>query len=765
MTEQGSQKSFLQKLWDRRFFQYLATYVGVSWGLIQFTEWLVNRYNFSSSWVDNIAIFLFAILPAMISFIYLHGAPGHDQWKPLEKIFYPINFVLALAASFFIFDGSAQTTMEVEVTNMDGDTITRIVPTQSVTSKIVFYPFTIDIKDEEWLRYGIPYLIKTDIEQDMKWYSFQPTSMKEDYLDLGHDLEDDIPLANKIKIATDKYSDYFADGTVRKVNGTYELKLDVYNTKDGKVEKSTTLSSEDIYSLADQANSFVRDNFNKIQLDKIERIIDLPAKDLVSNKIDAYQAFIESIVSYNKGPEFYADAFSKIDQSVQLDENCAECWFRKTTSDQLRGQDGKNTINKAVDLASSLPERQRFFIHHVGYIVNKETRKAIRLLDSWKKLYPSDVYPYNRLIGYHSQVFQFSEARKIAEEAVENGHKGGMLLQAARLNIKGKDFEKAEQYIEEFKNLYPKKSKSTPVLAEVYIAKGEFDKAIPIYEEQSILNPTTFGNQLKLAECYYKLNDNDNANKYYEEALKQSNTPNDTLTVLNDRMQFYLRFGKYDDYTIDRALHRKVFESNNPPEAYFQSLMMLGIADALIGDTIKTNSNKKEVLEVAPSFATEALKPLIEYVYALSYEDAEAFKEAYISAKPLILQSGGESSTLSSDAMLHYFNGEYEKALEKLKEFEKIAGTSILDNSDAMSKCYIGADKVDEGLEYINDILIGDQNHPIGLLSKAMLLKEKGKKKELKEVLAVLDVIFSEAHPQWRHKLEVEKIKASINES
>jgi hypothetical protein len=103
--------------------------------------------------------------------------------------------------------------------------------------------------------------------------------------------------------------------------------------------------------------------------------------------------------------------------------------------------------------------------------------------------------------------------------------------------------------------------------------------------------------------------------------------------------------------------------------------------------------------------------------------------------------------------------------LEKLKEFEIIAGTSILDNSDVMARCYIGSDKVDEGLDYINDLLIGDPNHPIGLLSKAMLLKEKGKEKELKDVISTLDIVFAEAHPKWRYKLLAEELKASLNES
>lgn len=765
MTD-NTNNSVMQNLWNRRFFQYLATYLAASWGLIQFVEWIVNRYNFDSTWVDNVAIFLFVMLPAVASFIYVHGRPGHDKWRPFEKIFYPVNLVLALSASIFLFQGSAQSqTREVEVTTMEGDTITRIVPSQSVTSEIVFFPFDIEIEGEEWLGYGIPYLIDKDIEQDMKWYSTQPISLKEDYLDLGHELGDDIPLANKIKIATDKYSEFFADGTVRNSDGMYELDLNVYNTKNGRVEKSTTLSSEDIFSLADQANTFIRENFNNVQLDNLERTIDLPARDLVSRNVESFQNYLESLLLYTSGPENYGQAFAKIDQSVQLDENCAECWFFKTQTDQLRGQDGKSTIENAINLSSSLPERQRLQINFVGYLVKKETQKAIRLLDSWKKLYPSDITPYDRLIGYYSETFQFSNARKTAEEAVENGHKGRMLLQAARLNIRGKNFEKAEEFINEFKALYPKKSKTTPVLAEIYIAKGEFEKAIPIYEEQSILNPSTFGNQLKLAECHYKMNNIEQADKYYQEALRQSNTPRDTLAVINDRMMYLSRFGRYDEYDKDRTLHREVFESINPPEAYLQTLMMTGMIDALIADTIKTNANKQEVIDLAPPFAKAVFGPILDYVYSLAYEDGEAYKKAYVTAKPFIIQSIGEKGTLSSDAMLHYFNEEYEPALEKLKEFEIIAGTSILDNSDVMARCYIGSDKVDEGLDYINDLLIGDPNHPIGLLSKAMLLKEKGKEKELKDVISTLDIVFAEAHPKWRYKLLAEELKASLNES
>ena len=129
----SSKPSFFQDLWERRFFQFGATYLGVGWALIQFTEWMTDRYDLSPNLVEKLIIFLIIMLPAVFIFIYNHGRAGDDKWKPYEKIIMPTSLVVALLASIFLFNSSSlHATQTVSLTNEEGEVITREVPKNSL---------------------------------------------------------------------------------------------------------------------------------------------------------------------------------------------------------------------------------------------------------------------------------------------------------------------------------------------------------------------------------------------------------------------------------------------------------------------------------------------------------------------------------------------------------------------------------------------------------------------------------------------------------
>ena len=141
MSSQDNQKSFFTNLWERRFFQFFATYVAASWGAIQFLEWGVNRYSIPSAWVDKLVVFLLFLLPLVISVIYIHGRPGDDKWLKFEKVFYPINVVVALMMSMFLVNSTAESiTEEVTVTDVEGVTIVREIPKQEYNKRVVVFP-------------------------------------------------------------------------------------------------------------------------------------------------------------------------------------------------------------------------------------------------------------------------------------------------------------------------------------------------------------------------------------------------------------------------------------------------------------------------------------------------------------------------------------------------------------------------------------------------------------------------------------------------
>ena len=64
--------SFFKGLVRRRVPQIIGIYLGVSWGIIQFVEWLVNRYMFSPYLTDLAIVLLLSLIPSSIIIAYYH---------------------------------------------------------------------------------------------------------------------------------------------------------------------------------------------------------------------------------------------------------------------------------------------------------------------------------------------------------------------------------------------------------------------------------------------------------------------------------------------------------------------------------------------------------------------------------------------------------------------------------------------------------------------------------------------------------------------
>ena len=75
-TENGSRVTFFKNLLNRRIPQIAGIYLGVGWGIIQFIDWIVNRYLLSPHLVDLAFVILISFVPSIIVMAYFHGMPG-----------------------------------------------------------------------------------------------------------------------------------------------------------------------------------------------------------------------------------------------------------------------------------------------------------------------------------------------------------------------------------------------------------------------------------------------------------------------------------------------------------------------------------------------------------------------------------------------------------------------------------------------------------------------------------------------------------------
>jgi len=100
-VDQEERTSFFRELLARRVPQFLGGYLAASWIIVEFLDWLVNRYPLSPYLVEFGLVAMASMIPTVALIAYFHGKPGRDRWTRVEKIGIPSNLVIAAALLFF----------------------------------------------------------------------------------------------------------------------------------------------------------------------------------------------------------------------------------------------------------------------------------------------------------------------------------------------------------------------------------------------------------------------------------------------------------------------------------------------------------------------------------------------------------------------------------------------------------------------------------------------------------------------------------------
>lgn len=97
--------SFLKDLLQRRVPQILGIYLGTSWAIVEFLDWLISRYSLSNAIPDIGLVILASFIPSVIILAYFHGKPGRDKWRRIETFGIPTNVIVSFLILLLIFKG------------------------------------------------------------------------------------------------------------------------------------------------------------------------------------------------------------------------------------------------------------------------------------------------------------------------------------------------------------------------------------------------------------------------------------------------------------------------------------------------------------------------------------------------------------------------------------------------------------------------------------------------------------------------------------
>ena len=456
----AEERSILQSIWDNRFVKFTIPYAIGAWGIIQVAAFLESRYSWANGFPDFLLVLALVMLPSVLLFSYYRGKYSKNL-QAIEKIFIPVNLLLAFALAFFGVGKSdlKAAPAKISVVNEEGETVERTVPNLSSIRRVVLLSWDNKLEDPEdqWMSYTLPEILGSDLEQDHRLVSISPKAIASDYAEYSASPITNTPFSIQRKIASDKYCDYFLNGKIEKEGDNYQITASLFNTKSGKEFYGKKYEGQNPLDIVDEiSEDFRKEVYVENELD--ENFVDLPVSDLYSSSLEALKYFGQSFFKADYENNINA-AIANTRQAIKIDPKFALAHFSLCDYLFRTNQIGesKQSIEKAMELKSGLPERMQLGIKstYMSFDSSAGGSKAISLLEMWSQLYPKEIEPYELLLMFYKMLNETEKAKETALRALENGHRGSMLLTLANMENAQGNSDKAIEYYDQFEKEFP----------------------------------------------------------------------------------------------------------------------------------------------------------------------------------------------------------------------------------------------------------------------------------------------------------------------
>jgi len=773
ITSEQEKVTFFKDIMQRRVPQIVGIYLAVSWGIIQFIEWLVNRYPISPHLPEFSLAILASMIPTVLLVAYFHGKPGRDRWTMTEKVGIPLNVVAATIFLFFSFSGKdlGAATKTVRVEDEAGNTIHRAIPKSEFRQRLAIFYFDNQSGDStlDWLQYGLPYLIEYDLTQDS--YISTRVDFSDAYAEAGFKYGTGVPLSLKKQIAEEHHLSKFISGILRKENDQYIIETTLYNTSTGRRIAQNSYTGPDIFMLADDISSGLKKDM-KIPDYHIERTEDLPISELTTNNLDAFKVFTEGYFAYSDLNDFKT-GISKMEQAVEMDSLFALAWLNLhgIYAMENRTEDSRRALNKTLEYKYRLSEPQAYLTKIEHYALNGDLESAFGVTKNWVQLYPDNVEGRGLLAMFYrirNQLDLAIEERKRILEIDPTNY--DQIQMIADLYQTIGDIPQALKYLELYAEKFPDRYESFVKIGDLYKTSGDFSKSSEFYKKALLLEPDKYSITNSLADIEVQLGNFDQALIQYEKALAAATSDEEKAEVYNSLSSFYEIRGQ-----IDQAL--KYFDLRIAAYSSYMPEMILSQIKSQAFRLYLSIGKNQEALQIIETFKKEVTLPITSGLVALLYtdyylgsEDPPNLSLAEQSLKDLNTYiesvSMGQIKPVAYllEGKISHAKGEYQRAVEcyakTLQDKGPVDAVGIHYNW-AMACRESG--QYDEALEQLNKALTLEPinpklHHELALLYDAMDEQEKAQQ-HLNKALAVWD----EADPAYKPAQKARQTLANWN--
>ncbi len=742
------QTSFFRNLLDRRVPHIFGIYLAVSWGILQFMEWLVDRFVLS----PHLPIFCFAILvsliPTALLLAYFHGKPGRDQWTKVEKIGIPVNLIFTAAILFFIFQGKdlGAASSKITIEDETGTKVERVVPKNEFRKRIALFYFenASSNTESDWLQYGINELMSYDLSQDLFLEIWDGHNLHSSVKRAGFPKGVNVPLTLKRKICNQFHIKHFVSGSLSQTADTYSITISLYETKRTKLISENTFEGENLFNLVDEISVHLKSDL-EIPEHYLEEVQDLPVSEMLTNSPEAFKLYIlgDNATFFEND---YEAARKHLEKAVQIDSIFASAQFE--LFDVYFNLGLSEQADRAIEITMQhlykLPEKAQFQIKSQYYFHKEQIDKQFALFNMWTELYPNDVNAHLQLGAAYSRRTQFDQAITEYKKAYDlDPEKYFLLHSLGALHFKNSEYNEALQYFHQYAEEYPGEARSFSSLGNIYNALAEFDKAKQYYEKANIIEPDNIRTILEIGHIENKLGNFEQAEKQYQNALSLSKTAKQRSSVYKALSIYYETRGETGKAFEHFQLHLKEQQTYRSPIGYAIDDLLFNLNRYVIWGQTKAAVQALETAKKQLPPTLHKIMALGRMLVHLELNEAQKAQQELDEVDKLIdIYQREDMRHLChhSQGRIHEINGEFANAIASYQEELKLKPLWSHIKVE-LGRCYRNLQQLGKAENDLQEALKTRPFDPKAHYEMALVQSERGnQEKALEHLKTALDV-------------------------
>lgn len=750
-----SETSFTQRLWSRQVPQLLGTYLAVGFGVLQFVEFMTSRYDFSGAWVDRYLLLWLGLIPAVALLIYYRGLPpaGKGKTGGWKRWLIGLNVgIVALFTGLVSGADAAPVTETIAVIDDAGNASQRIIPASSAVQRIAVFDFSnrTEAADQDWWGTAYALLLTDALRQRPEIITTSTISLNSYYDRFSAAQFSAINLATQRRIAERARTDYFIRVDFKVGADGHEADGALYRTRDGKAVQTLQGASADIYGVVDQLNAQIL-NYLPLVDELNDLSTELPVAALLTDKVEALEDYIKGTIAFRKNAGDLDTPIAFFRRSLRSDPNCAVCAY--ALGDKLYGQGKKDSsiilLRSAVRLADVLPEREQYGYKSILFSVQGDYNNLYRLMESFRKVYPYEYYPYQALEYHYEATYGLDSAIFLMQTAAELSNRERALIRLYRLHLKAENFEEAENIIKDLEQEFPDEEVTSRRYAELYRASGQIDKARKMLEDRMAVDPLNVDLPNQLLEIEQTVGNFAAVEKLARSVLKNAVTRTDSTTAWNYLIRAKAGMGQiraaseeFDLYeaSLIKVVPRNVLVSRNYPAKSMYTLKT--------DDYEKVYDLVDELGEYDPGLEElyRCYLPIQMISEGLREEGAlqklEECEDKFVTMGPVMVQL--------SEMFKAVLTGKHDEAAAIVDEI--LVNKQSPDQALLFARVYRWTGRYDAAITLLEKELKSQANHPEILLEYATTLHLQGKSADAQQALSSALTSWENADENFRSK-------------